>query len=272
MPINLHQIKHFARHFFVAKRNGHGVHSPFAYQLCEEVFYNTNAFYDFKKLNNTRSALLANETELLIEDFGAGSKTFKSNKRKIKDIAAKGISTQKQSELLYKLINFLKSQSILELGTSLGLNTLYLAKVNKDARVFTIEGSKELHDFASLNAKNMNVENIKFIHSVFEQALPEVLRDLKRLDFFYVDGNHTYEATMSYFKQALEKRNNDSVFIFDDIYWSEGMTRAWEEIKRNSSVTLSIDTFSFGMVFFKEEFKEKVDLRLLISRSTTKVP
>jgi predicted O-methyltransferase YrrM len=264
MTINLHQIKHFIKHFFTAKRKGHGIHSPFAYQLCEDVFYNTNTFYDFKILNDLRKTLLANELEIEIEDFGAGSKTFKTNKRKIKEIAEKGISTRDQSELLYKLINFLKCKNVIELGTSLGLNTLYLAKANKEATISSIEGSLSLFDFAAQLAKKNGVQNARFIHSVFDVALPEIFHEMKWLDLFYVDGNHTYAATCHYFKMALEKKHPDSVFIFDDIYWSKDMTRAWEEIKQHPSVSLSIDTFYFGMVFFKEEIKEKVDLKFYL--------
>ena len=264
MPINLHQINHFIKHFFVAKRNGHGIHSPFAYQLCEEVFYNENSFYDFKALNAIRNGLLLTETELSIEDFGAGSKTFKTNTRKVKDIAAKGISSKEQSELLYKLLNFLKCQTVVELGTSLGLNTLYLAQVNKNTSVTSVEGSKSLFNFSQELANKHKVTNIRFIHAVFENVFPQVLNEINELDFLYVDGNHTQEATLNYFNQALSKKHNNSVFIFDDIYWSKGMTKAWEEIKKHPSVRLSVDTFYFGMVFFKDEFKEKVDLRLYL--------
>ena len=264
MIINAHQVKNFIRHFFTAKRNENGIHSPFAYALCEEVFYNTNTFYDFKYLDDIRDNLLTNETELEIEDFGAGSKTFKNNTRKIKDIAAKGISTKKQSEVLYKLMNFLKCSNALELGTSLGLNTLYLAKVNKENTLISIEGSKELFTFASNLAEKNRAPNIRFIHSVFKDALPLVLDELTTVDLLYLDGNHTYAATKDYFTMALEKKNNASVFIFDDIYWSKGMTEAWNEIKKHPSVTLSIDTFYFGMVFFKEEIKEKLDLKFYL--------
>ncbi|WP_317897568.1 O-methyltransferase [Aurantibacillus circumpalustris] len=264
MTINIHQIKHFIGHFILAKRNGHGIHSPFAYQLCEEVFYNHNQFYDFKSLNSIRNGLLANQTKLSIEDFGAGSKTFKTNTRTIKDIASKGISSRKQSELLYKLLNFLKCKNVIELGTALGLNTLYLALANKKAQVISIEGSSELYNFAQQLSKKNNTGNIHFTNNVFDKALPETLTSLNELDFLYVDGNHTYEATLNYFHQALKKKHNNSVFIFDDIYWSKGMTKAWQEIKKHPSVRLSIDSFYFGMVFFKEELKEKVDLKLFL--------
>ncbi len=264
MTINLHQIIHFIKHWLQAKRNGHGVHSPFAYQLCEEVFYNGNHFYDFDELKKIRTTLLNNTTELIVEDHGAGSKTFTSNKRKVNAIARKGISSAKQSELLYKLINFLKCNNSIELGTSIGLNTLYLANANKTGHVFTIEGSKQLSCFAADLAKENNLQNIEFLNALFDNALPPLIEKINSLDLFYVDGNHTYEATLRYFTSALSKKNNSSVFIFDDIYWSPDMTRAWKEIKKHPSVTLSIDAFYFGLIFFRDEIKEKVDLKFYI--------
>ncbi len=264
MAINFHQIKNYIKHYFIAKRNGHGVHSPFAYQLCEEVFYNANHFYDFDALKKIRTSLLADSTELVIEDLGAGSKTFHSNKRKINEIARKGISTVKQSEILYKLINFLNCANNVELGTSIGLNTMYMAKANKTGKVISIDGSKSLVAFAGDLTKKNLVNNVEFINANFDSALPELLNKLNSLDLLYVDGNHTYEATLNYFKLALEKKQNNTVLIFDDIYWSPQMTSAWKEIKQHSAVTLSIDTFYFGLIFFKEEVKEKVDLRFYL--------
>lgn len=264
MTINFHQIKHYIKHYFTANRNGHGVHSPFAYQLCEEVFYNNSHFYDFDELRKIRSTLLTRKTEISIEDFGAGSKTFTSNKRKISELTKKGTSTLKQSETLYKLINFLNCKTSIELGTSIGLNTLYLATANKNGQVITVEGSKQLYEFASDLANKNKINNIAFIHSKFDEALPTLLEKINSLDLFYVDGNHTYEATVNYFNLALAKKNNSSIFIFDDIYWSKGMTRAWGEIKKHSSVTLSIDTFNFGIVFFREEIKEKIVLKFYL--------
>lgn len=264
MPINFHQISHYLRHFFVARRKGHGIHSPFAYQLCEEVFYNTQSFYDFELLDSVRDKLLQDNTSITVEDFGAGSKTFRTNTRHINSIAAKGISTRRQSEILYRLMNFLKCRNALELGTSLGLNTLYLAKVDAGASVTTIEGSKMLHEFAKALAQKNRVHNIRFIHAVFDEALPALLAENRTLDLLYVDGNHTREATLSYFKQALSKKHEGSVFIFDDIYWSSGMTEAWKELKAHPAVSLSIDAFHFGLLFFRPEIKLKVNLRLYL--------
>ena len=264
MSINFHLIKHFIRHFFVAKRKGHGIHSPFAYRLCEDVFYNKDNFYAFKQLAQLRDNLVRNDTEISVEDYGAGSKIFKSKNRRISQIATSGISSSKQSELLYRLINFLNCKTCVELGTSLGLTTQYLASVSSGINVYTIEGSSELKTFAAQLAKTSSLSNITFIHGRFNEALPTLLSNLETVDFFYVDGNHTYEATLDYFYQALKYANSNSVFVFDDIYWSNGMTKAWNEIIKHESVTMSIDLFYFGLIFFKKEVKEKTDLTIYI--------
>ncbi len=262
LKINRHQIVSYIKHFFIAKRKGHGVHSPFAYQLCEEVFYNKNYFYELENLNNIRNTLFKNNERLFVEDFGAGSKIFKNSSRKIKSIAATGISTRYQSEILFRLFNFLNCNNAVELGTSIGINSLYLAKANSKSSIITIEGCLALYKFAIQLSENNKFKNIQFINDNFDSALPKVLNILNKLDFIFIDGNHTHDATIKYFELALTKKHNNSVFIFDDIYWSKEMTKAWKKIIQNDSVTMSIDTFYFGMVFFKNEIKEKFHLKL----------
>jgi predicted O-methyltransferase YrrM len=260
----LHTLFHLIRHYLTASRGGHGIHSPFAFQLCEEVFYNPAAFYDFKKLEKIREELLRNKTVLTTGNFGAGSKVFRGETRKVKDIARRGISSAQQSETLYRLINFLKTENCIELGTSLGLNALYLASANPKAKVHTVEGSKALFQFAAALAKKNQVSNIEFINSDFDTALPELLKQQQKTDLIYVDGNHSYEATMRYFRLALGYKHPNTVLVFDDIYWSPGMTKAWKEISKDPQVKMSIDLFYFGMVFFKEEIQEKVGFRMVV--------
>lgn len=263
MKINLHLIVSWFKHAVLAKRKGHGVHSPFVYTLCEEVFYNNNPFYSFVQLNKVRQQLLRDETELDIEDFGAGSKALNSRHRKVSDIARYGISSQQQSEVLYRLVNYLNPKACLELGTSLGLNTLYLASVNSAIQVTTIEGSSSLCNYAKELAKRNKYPTIEFVNARFDTVLEELVQKTQ-FEFVYVDGNHTYEATVAYFNCLLHHRQNNTVILFDDIYWSKGMTRAWQEICQNTNVTLSIDLFYMGLVFFKSEFKNKTHYRLWI--------
>lgn len=261
---DLFQIKKYFQHWFHSSRNGHGVHSPFAYSLCEEVFYNSKPFYEFETLERLRFELLHNNSELEISDLGAGSKHLRSNKRKIKDIAAKGISSHKQSQILFRLINYFHFTCCLELGTSLGLNTMYMAMAQKKGEVHSLEGSGQLLQFAKALAKQHQANNIRFYAGNFDLTLPQVLNTLPRVDLAYIDGNHSFDATLRYFHLLLEKIHSDSVLVFDDIYWSRGMAKAWEEIKQHPKVTLSIDTFYSGYVFFKSELKNKQDTKIRI--------
>lgn len=244
--------------YLLKSKTAHGVHSPFVYKFVTELLESKNeGYYQFKELNTVRKKLLANESIVEITDFGAGSKVFKSNQRKISEIAKHGISQRKHSELYFKLINFCNANTIVELGTSIGLNTLYFAKANSKAKVYTIEGCKALHQFSSDLFKQQKCQNITTINATFDDALPKLLEEIKLIDLLFVDGNHQYDATLRYFKMALSKKHEHSVFIFDDINWNEGMQKAWEEIKQHPEVTLSLDLFYIGVVFFRQEQKEK---------------
>jgi predicted O-methyltransferase YrrM len=262
--MNFFQINNFIKHWFASTNKGHGVHSPFIYQLCEEVFYNNFEFYHFKQLNKLRTNLLQSKQIINFIDYGAGSKKLKSNKRAISDITKYGISNKKQNEILFKLIHFLNCNTIIELGTSVGLNTLYLAMPNKENKIYTIEANNELCLLAKENAKKLNVNNITVLNNLFDVALPNLLNQLNTFDMLYVDGNHTYEATLNYFNLALQKINNKSIIVLDDIHWSKEMYKAWKEIKNNKNVKCSIDAFYFGILFFDANFIEKVEYKIKI--------
>jgi predicted O-methyltransferase YrrM len=259
MKIDLSRAKAYIKHLFQANSNGHGVHSPFAYKLCEEVFYNKHFFYDFEELRAIRLRALNDQTLLDVEDHGAGSNHHREKKRAVRDIARTSTSSQQKSELLYKLANYLNPSCVLELGTNLGLTTLYLAKASP--RVITIEGSNALFSYSDDLFKNQKQSNIIAHHALFDDILPTVLEQEKP-EFIFVDGNHRKEATIRYFEWILKTAKDQTVVVFDDIHWSRGMDEAWQEIKSNPRVTLSIDFFYFGIVFFRKEIKEKVHLKL----------
>jgi len=231
----------------------HDLHSPFVYNFYMELIKNKNPYDDFEKLNNMRKELLLNETVLSINDFGAGSKTWLTNQRKIKQITKKGIAKKKQAEFLYKLINKFKPKSIIELGTSIGLTTMYLSLPLKKSTVYTIEGCTEIFAYAQQFFKKNGLKNIHSYQGQFKDIFPKLLSEIDVLDLLYVDGNHTYEATKANFEIALTKKNAQSIFIFDDINWSKGMQQAWKEIYAHHEVTLSLDFFYFGIVFFRKE-------------------
>lgn len=249
-------LKYF-KYYFSAKTK-HGIHSPFVFDLATSVLENKNQFYDYEKIEKLRSKLLENTKEIFVTDLGAG----KSGKRRICDIAKQAEKSKKYGQLLFRLVNKFRPETILDLGTSLGITTLYLASANKQSKVITIEGCPETAKVAEKNFKKYDAKNIQQVIGNFDDVLVSVRAKHNQLDFVFFDGNHKKEPTLRYFTQCLQYINNDSVFVFDDIHWSDEMEEAWEEIKNHSEVTVTMDLFFLGIVFFrKEQSKEHFIVR-----------
>ena len=155
------------------------------------------------------------------------------------------------------MVKYYKPKTILELGTSLGITTSYLSLAKPDARLITMEGSKEIGQVAKNNFRNLEISDVEIIEGNFDNTLSSVVRGLSTVDFVFIDGNHRQEPTERYFRELFPKINNDSILVFDDIHWSSEMEAAWENIKKDAAVSCSIDLFFIGIVFFRKEFKEK---------------
>lgn len=242
--------------------NEHGVHSPFVYELLLSTIYNKRNFYAYLQIEKLRNALSLSDEKLECMDLGAGSHVKNTFKKSVKDILTSAAKPPKYAQLLFRLVNHFQPATILELGTSLGISSAYMAVANSKSNLITIEGCNEIADVAKRNFKNLELKNIEQVVGNFDEVLPDVLKKVNQLDFVFFDGNHRKEATLNYFRQCLEKANEKSVFIFDDIYWSAEMTEAWDEIKKHEQVTVSLDLFYMGIVFFrKEQVKQNFIIR-----------
>jgi predicted O-methyltransferase YrrM len=249
--LNFRFAKDYLLHRFRGKSR-HGLHSPFVYRLVDKVFYDVSPKKVYIEIENIRAGLLADERVITVTDLGAGSLVNNNRQKKISDIARNALKPQKLAQLLYRLINDLKPRNIIELGTCLGITTLYLNKAASDAQLYTLEGCPETAGVAAEVFQEAGAENIKLITGNFDNTLPEVIGSLNYLDFVFVDGNHQKEATLNYFEWCLPKVHENTLLIFDDIYWSEGMKEAWNIIKSHPQVTVTIDLFWIGLVFFKK--------------------
>jgi predicted O-methyltransferase YrrM len=244
--------------------NEHAIHSPFLFELYNHVIALKNdKNADYNSLQTLRKKLLRSDQEIEILDLGAGSRIDKSNRRKLKTIAKNAEKPEKFGRLFYRLIKRFKPGNILELGTSLGLTTLYMAKASPRTRIVTFEGCPQTARVAEANFRDEGMKNIEIVVGNIDQTLPETLKSFSDgIDYAYFDANHRFEPTVRYFEQCLPYAHNNSLFIFDDIHWSDEMTQAWKHIKAHPQVTLTVDLFWIGLVFFrKEQVKEDFTLR-----------
>jgi predicted O-methyltransferase YrrM len=239
--------------YSILRTNEHGIHSPFVFNLYTAVFKNKDPFYAYETVENIRKEMLSDRREISVLDMGAGSNAENNKIRQIKNITSTATKSKKYAQLLFRLADYFQPETILELGTSVGLSTIYLAIARSKTEIITIEGSPEIRKIALENFQNAGIKNVNSILGNFDDKLPEVLNQLKALDFVFFDGNHRKEATLKYFRLCLEKSNNNSIFIFDDIYWSKEMAEAWEIIKADPAVTVTIDLFQMGIVFLRKE-------------------
>lgn len=258
----LFQIKAYFNYLWHSK-NQHGVHSPFVYSLVTKCFYDKKSKPEYQVLRNYRKALLQNKNTIEVTDFGAGSRVFKSNTRQISKIAQTAGITPKRAELLCRIVNYFQPKNILEIGTSLGLATSALALGNPKAKITTLEGCPETSGVAQKQFQQFNLDNIETVVSEFTAHLENHQLSTVNYQLIYFDGNHSQEATLNYFELLLPTVTNDTVWIFDDIHWSEGMEEAWGVIKNHPKVTVTIDTFQWGLVFFRyEQEKEHFTIRV----------
>ncbi|MEO5967051.1 MAG: class I SAM-dependent methyltransferase [Ferruginibacter sp.] len=254
-------FKKYIKYYFTASNGkGHGIHSPFVFDFVNNVLNKPENNEAILKIEKLRNDLLSSNEIIVVEDFGAGSRKIKDTKRLVKNIAKTSLKSKKYANLLFRISKYYKVDNIVELGTSLGITTAYLAA--SESNVFTIEGSNEVAKVASSVFNNIDRKNINLFVGKFEDQLPLVLAKINNIGLGYVDGDHRKIPTLNYFNLLKSKSTENSIIIFDDIYWSKEMEEAWETIKADSDVTLTIDLFFIGIVFFIKDFKVKQDFTI----------
>ncbi len=213
-------------------------------------------------IESVRQEMLRDNSSLEVEDRGAGSAVIKTNTRKLSKIAASSLKPKKFAQLLFRIVQHYQPQTVIELGTSLGITTAYLANGNKKATVYTLEGAASIAAIARKNFAKLSLPDIKLIEGDFALTLPRLLEKMTTVDLVFIDGNHRKGPTLHYFEQLLHHCGHSTILIFDDIHWSAEMEEAWEKIRSHPSVTLSIDLFFIGLVFFDTAFREKQHFKI----------
>lgn len=234
-------------------RKGFGVQSPFVFHLLNHVFFEKGKYYCYDKIEAIRTKFLSDKKVVQLVDYGTG----KSRSRTVADIARKSVKSKKYAQLLFRLVNFNHSRTIFELGTSLGISTMYLASADFDSKVITMEGDPTLFKMARKTFKDNGFHNINVINGNIDSILAETVASVETLDFVFFDANHTKQATLNYFQTCLPKIHKNSIFVFDDIRWSADMWSAWNTIVEHPSVRLAIDVGGMGAVWFNTDLTKQ---------------
>jgi predicted O-methyltransferase YrrM len=254
--------KYLQYYLTASNGKGHGIHSPFVFDFITGVLNDRRRYPAYARVEQLRARLAADARLLAVEDFGAGSVTGAKKERSIADITRNAVRPKKYGQLLYRVAAYYKPHYILELGTSVGLTSSYLALANEQAIVTTVEGSPAIAELARENFKQLELSSIALYNRPFDECLPRIIQHHPHLDFVFIDGNHRMEPTLSYFNSLLPAMHERSVIVFDDIHWSRDMEQAWESVKNHPQVMLTIDLFFIGLVFFRKEFKVKQDFTI----------
>jgi predicted O-methyltransferase YrrM len=252
MGEQLRQIGSYLNHL-VKARSRHAVHSPFVFQLADQVLRDTGEREEYTAIEALREELLDSEQTIRVNDLGAGSRVLELPGRRVADMARTALKPPHQARMLFRLARYFDPGTVLELGTSFGLSALYLARGAENGHVITIEGCPQTHHIARHHFDELRQRNITPLLGSFRARLPEVLRNVDALDLVFIDGHHLKDPTLDYFEQCLGKAHNDTVFILDDIHWSQGMEEAWEQVKHHPRVSVTIDLYTMGLVFLRSE-------------------
>lgn len=251
-------IKSFIWYCMKAKSR-HAIHSPYVYNLVDLVVRDTKKYPAYSNINHSAESLARNPRIIETTDFGrSNSKTnYEHRLESISHICKMSSIRPKYGKLLFRLVQNCNPETIVELGTSLGVSTSYIAKAAPQAKIVSLEGCSVKAQIASSLFEKLSISNVSLQIGRFEDVLPEVLKDIKKIDFAFIDGNHKFKPTINYFNLLQNSAHNHSCFVFDDIHWSSEMEKAWTEITNHPSVSVSIDIFQFGIVFFNKELSRQ---------------
>lgn len=239
---------------------GEGIHSPNLFYVVRHLLYDKNGYYAWSTIEGRRQAMLRAPKTVHVVDYGTGGKAAGAESDKlVMHIAQTSLASRRQGELLFRLLVYLSEKQktsrrglhVVELGTSLGITTAYLAMADVRNRIVTFEGSPDLVAMAQFNWQKLGIDNVRAIVGNIDDTLPQfVCGTQDRLDLVFMDANHTYEATVDYFNRLLPLCGDETIVAVDDIRYSRVMNKAWRQLCQHERVSAALDLGKMGLLFF----------------------
>ena len=279
--VYLYRVSSWLKHQLTARNTGgHGVHSPYLFEWVRMVMSDKNTYYVWDEIEEIRQEMLKDTRELEFVDYGSGKlKGENGERRRVCDIAKGSLARRKDAQLLARLVGWLgrplltspsrggigdeasedrKGLMIVELGTSLGVTTAYLAAMDSRNKVVTYEGCPAVAEVARANWEKLGLSNIAcVVGEITVDSLQLAVDRLSGIDVAFIDANHTYEATLTYFNALASRVHEKSVVVVDDIHYNEDMEKAWKAICADERVTTTMDLYRMGLVFFDKHYWRK---------------
>ena len=249
--------------FYFTAVTKYQLHSPFVFELANAVLEDERWYYAFRDVEVIRAKMRSSQAILQVRDFGTG------NDRQIplNHVLRRAASSAGQGKQLFRLANWANPDTMLELGTSLGIGAMYLMSGARTARFVSLEGCPQTAEIARTNIDLMGFgSQVEVMVGPFEKTLQPALEKLQTVDFVYLDGHHLQAPTLAYFEKCLQFSTERTVFVFDDMHWSAEMVAAWAQIQQHQQVTLTVDFFDLSLVFINPNFKQKQHLKIVPSR------
>jgi predicted O-methyltransferase YrrM len=242
----------YLRYLMISRhRKGHGVHSPFVFDFVSKVIFDKTKYPEYDFFNKAVSSLKKTNEKIQVEDLGENTLKFRSKYRQVNDLVSISSIPPKYGKLLFRISRYFKPNSIIELGTSVGISSIYLAKGSLQTSILTIEGNENLCDFAGRVIRQNQIKNVKIKHGNFDEALNDLPDEYTDPQLVFIDGNHKYEPTLRYYSFFKDKMKEGFVII-DDIYWSSGMRKAWRKIVDRNQDHVTIDLFRMGILIIRK--------------------
>ncbi len=260
------RIFKYIQHLFHRRyRKGHGIHSPYLFEFVNGVVFNAEGVTVPDEITGIHRVLKKDQSMLPVGKLGATSNVDRqgdrAGERSVGSFVKGSSVSEKYGAMLYRITRWFNPEMIIELGTGLGISTIYLASASSDTPLHSIEGNTDRADFAAQLINRCNLGYVSIHWGEMEEKLEELMLVLEgegRTGRFvaFVDGNHRYEPTVNYVKKLIERAGEEAVIIMDDIYWSRGMHRAWKEVISWPEVRVSIDLYHMGILLLRRDLSK----------------
>ena len=195
---------------------GFGVHSPWAYDLIENVINERHPYYAYDDLYS----FWENAPQDLPQ------------------------YPQSRDELLFRLVNRFNPRFILEVGTGAGVSTGYLASVSTRSRVVTVDNPHPASKQVLRNLKR--IHNIEYIAADVTQTVRDILDSGTIPQFIHIAHTALWKEVV---EMILPYATPDMVIVVEDM-GKKQKKEWWDQLIKDERIGVTFQMKKAGLLFF----------------------